>query len=139
MIKLEGTTKKALTILILWSFLSLSLLGLLMMSEGNMQTGQTAISPCPYMQGQMSLCSMSVFDHINAWESSLRSVPVKNILQLLAVGIFALLALVLFRKTQLQFESKERRLMRFLERIRLFIPQFYTQLFREGILNSRAY
>lgn len=97
-----------------WVLVSMS------MVEGHMS--------CPFMQGQMSMCSMTVIDHINHWQSAF-ALTLTELLTVVAVVATLVLWQLLPRKEEASPPSAR-------ESQR---PTIFQELFSQGILNSKAY
>lgn len=95
---------------------------LISMSSGQGHTG------CPFMQGQMSVCSMTVFDHIEHWQSAFTSILVQ-ILSFAALVAVLGFSWLLFNRavwSPPHFSYSSR-------------PTLLQELFARGLLNSKAY
>ena len=115
-------------LIILVSYIWIAVFGLLQTAHASNSHTHSA---CPYMVGQHSICSMDVFDHLQAWQAfSTVTVPVLEILAF-AVLLFVtawflhapppLLGHLYTKQTYSQ------------------IPEpLYRRLFSRGILNPKA-
>ncbi len=83
---------------------------------------------CPFMQGQMSVCSMTVFDHIEHWQNAFLSVLVQTISFIALVASFGFAWLLLTKQ-----EWSPPRLFN------LHRPTLFQELFSRGILHSKAF
>jgi hypothetical protein len=97
-----------------------------------------SMSPCPYMVGGSSMCTMNLFDHIQSWQDALRAIPTNTIL-LVALLLLATFTFSFIRQRYLQ-EQFERIRIRLYERLaRSHTMSLYTHLFSQGILNTKSY
>lgn len=96
-------------------------LTILSMSDGH-ETG------CPFMQGQMSICAMSVFDHIAHWQSTFTTILVDSFLYVAVVAAFGFAWLFPRRKEWSPPPP-----------VYTVRPTLLQELFAQGLLNSKAY
>ena len=96
-------------------------LSILTMSE-NHEVG------CPFMQGQMSICAMSVFDHIEHWQSAFTTTLVDSLPYIAVVAAIGF-AYLLPRRNEWSPPSPT-----YTAR-----PTLFQELFAQGLLNSKAY
>lgn len=83
---------------------------------------------CPFMPGQVSMCSMTALDHIEYWQSAFTFI-------LFEVLTFAAVALVLlfgFPPIQGRGHSPPRP-------IRILHPTLFQELFSRGLLNPKLH
>ena len=85
-------------------------------------------SGCPFMQGQMSICAMSVFDHIEHWQSAFTTTLVDSLPYLAVIATIGF-AYLLPRRNEWSpppptYASR---------------PTLFQELFAQGLLNSKAY
>jgi hypothetical protein len=88
----------------------------------------SSTTTCPFMIGEQSLCTMSVTEHIDAWQS-LVSVSLSKIVAIALPFVFVLFFLFLRPPNRARGRLYERPLR----------DQFMTQLFAQGILHSKAH
>lgn len=110
----------------LLGYIFLAVLGLLSMPT--MHHHASSMTACPFMIGEQSLCTMSVTEHIDAWQS-LVSVSLSKIVAITAPLLFVFLFLYLRPPNRARGRLYERPLR----------EQFMTQLFAQGILHSKAH
>ena len=83
---------------------------------------------CPFMVGETSFCSMSLFEHIEHWQSTFTFTLVKFLSFFTVVVPFILVLLVVSRPKLYEWFSEYVR-----------FPTLLQQLFSQGLLNSKAY
>lgn len=83
---------------------------------------------CPFMVGETSFCSMSLFEHIEHWQSTFTFTLIKllSFLTIVAPFIFVLLIVVQPRLYERPPQGTD-------------FPTLFQQLFSQGLLNSKAY
>ncbi len=83
---------------------------------------------CPFMPGQESVCSMTVFDHISHWQNAFATILVE-VLKYPAVVGFTIFVLLIQRRHNgpplCAIETRH--------------PTLFQELFSQGILNSKTY
>jgi len=137
MFDLHGKLSENLIIFVLASFAFMSLFGMSMGMEA--KDGQ--MSSCPFMASGVSLCQMSVTEHISQWQQAFLGVPNRtNFLELALILVAAVL--ITFAKSL--FQSKKltelaARLFAYHKEplVRVFDP--FLIAFSDGILNPRIY
>ena len=124
--------------LFLLAYLNLALLGLVSSYNVMSTSGHEGSSSCLLMQ-EASLCKMNVFDHINAWQSTLLSnITGNSSLALLASLLFVSFIFLNLKKINILFDRLNRLILHFYERLKVERePNFLTYLFSQGILNPR--
>jgi hypothetical protein len=124
-------------LLVVGVFLGAFLLSLFSMSLSMSANG--LMSGCPFMAEEEVLCSMSVFEHISAWESSfLAVVPLLSLVFVLSSAII----FVLINTVRDRFCYIRRVVSRFLDRkekIYTFSYRQYQELFAQGILHAKLF
>ena len=136
--------KYALSLLTLLSVLFIASFGLTTMSVGmshdkNMMS--TNVSPCPYMPGGSSICTMNLFDHISAWQNSLRAIPFENMLSTLLLSL-VFVSFTFFNTKQIRwlYEKYTRIKIHLYEKLIPSHPiSLLVSLFCQGILNTKSY
>lgn len=118
--------KYSITSFTLLGYIFLAVLGLLSMPA--MHHHGSSMTTCPFMIGEQSLCTMSVTEHIDAWQS-LVSVSLSKIVAIMAPLLFILLYLYFRPPNRARGRLYERPLR----------DQLMTQLFAQGILHSKAH
>lgn len=83
---------------------------------------------CPFMQGQMSICAMSVFDHIEHWQSAFTTTLVDSFPYIAVVAAIGF-AYLLPRRNEWSPPPPS-----YTAR-----PTLFQELFAQGLLNSKAY
>lgn len=121
-----GFLKYSIAMVTLLGYIFLAVLGLLSMPT--MHHHASSMTTCPFMIGEQSLCTMSVTEHIDAWQS-LVSVSLSKIVAIALPLLFVLLFLSLRPPNRSRGRLYERPLR----------DQFMTQLFARGILHSKAH
>ena len=135
---LRNTTKtKLLGGALLLAFLSVLAFSLFHMSSGMDMAGNS--TGCPFMEHGASLCSMSVVDHIGAWQSAFLAVVPTFSLLMLAVAT----VVILYSVAPHLLVKPSSRLHLFFQ---FFIPRVYTfpqrplqELFSNGILHPKLF
>jgi len=118
-------------------FLSMSFFGLYHFST--QMNSDMSMSNCPFMVG-MSLCTMTPFEHISAWQNIFGNVPVQNgTIVMLLFAVSLALAFLLTRKINSppKYPLDLRRHLHFEK----YIPavHFLQELFSDGILNPKTF
>lgn len=83
---------------------------------------------CPFMVGETSFCSMSLFEHIEHWQSTFTFTLVQ-VLSFVAIVVSILLVLPIVVRPRLYQRQPES----------VHLPTLLQQLFSKGLLNSKAY
>lgn len=83
---------------------------------------------CPFMQGQMSICAMSVFDHIEHWQSAFTTTLVDSLPYIAVVAAIGF-AWLLPRRNEWSPPPPT-----YAAR-----PTLFQELFAQGLLNSKTY
>jgi len=125
----------ALLVLGLAAFLIVGFLGFF---HSAMPMEEGVMPPCPFMAGQVALCTMNPLEHIAAWQSAF-IFSIQDFLNALLLLLIAILAAQLLRSLW--------RIMRPPLVLNTCIPRetsappihFLQELFSDGILNSRAF
>lgn len=129
--------------------LALLFLGVLFGSLFQVSAGMHAGAPstgCPYMQQQDALCSMSLLDHLSAWQAHFTATVapfVQLLLLLTALTVIALLgggrpvfAVHLCRVAVLKLATILQSLE---EKLRLFCHRYLQEFFARGILHPQLF
>ncbi|OGF27191.1 hypothetical protein A2477_02755 [Candidatus Falkowbacteria bacterium RIFOXYC2_FULL_47_12] len=98
-----------------------------------------AKTPCPFMGEAMSLCPMSVMDHISSWKQMFSALPTVELLTLIAavviIASFGLKKLADSAAARLaywyHYYKKKRTLEKFFN--------YFNSLFSQGILHPKLY
>ena len=96
---------KIIALIALAAFAAVAILGLFLYTHMDM----AGMSGCNSLHGELTLCPMSVFEHISAWQAALRGITFKLLLSVLALAaaFMYLLPPVLSRpKLALQFSGE---------------------------------
>lgn len=129
--------KYAVLLAITSGFVFVSLFGL---SLGMSTQPNGKMSDCPFANNTASICTMSPLEHIAAWQSFFSTLPVKKMLLIFSLVIFAL-ALFLLPKFFQQFLKYQN--LFYLQRCRylqkVFIRHPLQEAFSNGILNPKIF
>ena len=122
--------------LILTSFLFASLFGIGVGME--MKDGQ--MSSCPFMASQVSICQMSVTEHISQWQQVFVGIPTKTNLLALALLLLAIFVIP-FAKSFTKIKQNELaiRLISYCKTAATKIFDPLLLAFSRGILNPKIY
>ncbi|MDP3794860.1 MAG: hypothetical protein Q8R13_02955 [bacterium] len=137
MFSLHSKLSLNLIIFVLASFAFMSLFGVNMGMEA--RDGQ--MSFCPFMANEVSICQMSVTEHISQWQRAFLGVPSKTNFLAFAL-ILAAAVLITFAKSLFQpkkLTELAARLFAYHKEhlVRVFDPLLIA--FSDGILNPRIY
>ena len=137
MFSLHGKLSEKLIIFMLASFAFVSLFGMSMGVEAK----DEQMSPCPFMANEVSICQMSVTEHISRWQQVFLGVPSKTNFLALAL-ILAAVVLVTFAKYLFQTKKLTELAARLFayhkeHLVRVFDPLLIA--FSDGILNPKIY
>ncbi len=126
---MRSILNKNLPLLLLLTYVYIAILGLVPMADHH----HNPMVNCPYMIGQ-SLCSMGLFEHIEAWKAYLLSIPVSQFI----VTLFALTLILIF--IRISSSPPILRKLLYYKKIQ-FVPIVSDiQLqFSKGILNPKPY
>lgn len=95
-------------------------------SASHSHSSHSETSGCVYMIGERGLCSMTIFDHLNIWQSfSSAYIP---ILVAILSALSFLLVFLIFSPPPKRFCVNK-----------IFIPSLYQSLFSQGILNPKLF
>ena len=106
---------------------------------GISQMATGAEAPCPFMGEAMSICPMSVIDHIGSWKQIFFARPAAELLAL----IMAVIIIISFgwkiladnAATRLAYWCRYYKKKRYLSKL----YNYLAQLFSQGILNPKIY
>lgn len=123
--KFLSSKKVILGIFVTFAYIALSVFSLFMLA-GHLSHDGMAMSDCPYMVGQHSICPMDFSSHIAAWQDMVRALLPTIVLMIIIAAVFV--------TWHAKIEDSP---FVFLRRLpeRQFSP--FTELFSRGILNPK--
>ncbi len=133
----QKSIQKNIAIVTLLGFLILALFGMFFATTMENNMGHIGTSPCPYEAGQSAVCPMNLFDHIESWQNALRTIPHNTLLILFNIVILTVLFFNILKLKEYFEYFKIKYYKR--KQLSFFNPVFYTYLFSQGILNTKAY
>ena len=140
---LKDKTKLTISFIVLTSFVLLALFGLFTIMPMNMNAdiNTVDISHCPYMEGGYSMCPINSFNNIEAWQNTLRAIPIKNILSLILLSlIFVFFIFLNVKRVRWLYEKYTCTKIRLYKKLIVNYPiPLFVFLFSQGILNSKSY
>lgn len=116
--------KLTIATLTLLNYVFLAVFGLLAMNYVHTHDA-SSMEHCPFMQGQQSLCSMSLTDHVNAFYRTIQA-TLGQVAAVALPALFALFMLVLRLSSPLAWKTSSPR------------QDFFSLLFSQGILHPKA-
>ena len=137
MFDLHNKLSLNLTIFVFASFVFMSLFGVSMVTEA--MDGQ--MSSCPFMANEISMCQMSITEHISQWQQVFLGVPSKTNFLALAL-ILAVAVLITFAKSLFQTKKLTELAVQLFAYHREHLVRVFDPLliaFSDGILNPRIY
>jgi len=128
------------TAILMILFLGVMFGGLFHMSAGMDMGGDGNMSGCPFMSHEETLCSMSVFDHLGAWQSNfLALVPTLTLL----LGALVATAVILSVAPHLIFSRRrplhETFVLNKSREVLSFPKRTLQELFSNGILHPKLF
>jgi hypothetical protein len=120
--------KNFITSLILLGYMSLAVFGILAVGQVHQHVMNKGGDHCPFLAGEQSICTMSLTDHVSAWQSMFMG----SIELLLVLAIIVCCGLF-FLYLRPHNDSPPRWYTSPL------YEQFTTTLFSNGILHSKAF
>lgn len=114
--------------------------GLFHMTAGMDMSGEGGASGCPFMAHEETLCSMSIFDHLGAWQADFMAVvPTLTLLLGAVAAALVLLAVaphLLFSDQKLLYQRR----VLYKQPTRFLVPiRPLQELFSNGILNPKLF
>jgi hypothetical protein len=128
------------TALLALLFIGVMFGGLFHMSAGMDMGGDSNMSGCPFMSQEETLCSMSVFDHLGAWQSNfIAVVPTLTLL----LGALVATAVLLSVAPHLIFSNRrplhETFVLNKIREVLSFPQRSLQELFSNGILHPKLF